>query len=76
MRYLIAYDISESRRLQRVQRHMQQYARPLQRSVFLYEGNEGSPPLSTISFGIQRCLANSCKILRMVSKGNKLAAIV
>lgn len=48
MRYLIAYDISEPRRLQRVQRHMQQYARALQRSVFFYEGNEAD---------FQRCLA-------------------
>ncbi len=40
MRCLIAYDICEPRRLQRVQRHLQQYARPLQRSVYLFEGNE------------------------------------
>lgn len=40
MRCLIAYDISDPRRLQRVHRHLQQYARPMQRSVFLFEGKQ------------------------------------
>jgi CRISPR-associated protein Cas2 len=40
MQCLIAYDISDSRRLQRVHRHLQQYARAIQRSVFLFEGEQ------------------------------------
>ena len=42
MRYLIAYDIADSRRLQKLQRHMQQYAQSLQRSVYLFEGSEAN----------------------------------
>jgi CRISPR-associated endonuclease Cas2 len=39
MRYLITYDIVDARRSQRVQRHLQQCARALQRSVYLFEGS-------------------------------------
>jgi CRISPR-associated protein Cas2 len=40
MLYLIAYDITEARRLQKLQRYLQQSARALQRSVYLLEGNQ------------------------------------
>ncbi|NDP59540.1 MAG: CRISPR-associated endonuclease Cas2 [Oxalobacteraceae bacterium] len=42
MRCLICYDIAESRRLQRVGRYMQQHARALQRSIFLFEDNDAA----------------------------------
>ncbi len=40
MRNLIAYDVTDSRRLRKVQRWIQQYAHPLQRSVWLFDGGE------------------------------------
>lgn len=40
MRYLIAYDIANKARLQRVQRHTQQYCQMLQLSVYLFDGPE------------------------------------
>jgi CRISPR-associated protein Cas2 len=38
MRYLITYDIADKRRLQKLQRHLQQCAIALQHSVYLFEG--------------------------------------
>lgn len=40
MRYLIAYDIANKARLQRIQRHTQQYCRMIQLSVYLFDGSE------------------------------------
>lgn len=48
MRYLIAYDIRDPCRLRRVHRHLTQYARAIQYSVYLYDGNET---------GFARCVA-------------------
>lgn len=38
MRYLIGYDITESKRLQKVYKRLCKYATPLQYSLFLFEG--------------------------------------
>ncbi len=38
--FVICYDITENRRLQRVHRFLTQYALPLQYSVFLFVGDE------------------------------------
>lgn len=38
--YLIGYDISDSKRLQRIHRRMTRYATPIQYSVFLFDGSE------------------------------------
>ncbi len=40
--YLIAYDIGEPRRLQRVHRVLKRRAMPVQESVFFFEGHEGA----------------------------------
>ena len=40
MQYLIGYDISDSKRLQRFHRKLSRYALPLQYSIFLFEGTE------------------------------------
>jgi CRISPR-associated endonuclease Cas2 len=40
MQYLIGYDITEPRRLQKVHKKMTKYATPLQYSVFLFEGKQ------------------------------------
>lgn len=37
--YLTCYDVAEKRRRQRLHRHLRQQAQPLQKSVFLVEGN-------------------------------------
>ena len=42
MRCLICYDITAPRRSQRVVRHMQQHARAVQLSIFLFEGNKAA----------------------------------
>ncbi|MCG9059794.1 CRISPR-associated endonuclease Cas2 [Laribacter hongkongensis] len=52
MRCLIGYDIADARRLRRVQRHLSQYARPLQRSIYLLEGTEAL--LSCCQDGLQQ----------------------
>ena len=54
MRCLITYDIANSRRLQRVQRHRQQYARALQRSVYLFEGTNVA--LAHCIDGLKQCI--------------------
>lgn len=38
MRYLIGYDITENKRLQKVYKRLCKYATPLQYSLFLFEG--------------------------------------
>lgn len=38
MQYLIGYDISDTKRLQKIHRIMTKYATPIQYSIFLYEG--------------------------------------
>lgn len=38
MQYLIGYDISDEKRLQKIHRRMTKYATPIQYSVFLFEG--------------------------------------
>lgn len=40
--YLIAYDIGEPRRLQRVHRLLKRRALPVQESVFFFQGHEGA----------------------------------
>ncbi|AAU38241.1 CRISPR-associated endonuclease Cas2 [[Mannheimia] succiniciproducens] len=40
MRYLIGYDITDSKRLQRIYRRMIKFATPLQYSVFLFNGTK------------------------------------
>ncbi|MDH2998905.1 CRISPR-associated protein Cas2 [Pasteurellaceae bacterium LFhippo2] len=40
MRYLIGYDVSDDKRLQRIHRRMIKFATPLQYSVFLFEGSK------------------------------------
>lgn len=40
MRYLIGYDISDEKRLQKIYRRMLKFATPLQYSVFLFEGSK------------------------------------
>ena len=42
MRYLIAYDVSDARRLRKTQRWAQQHTLPLQRSVWLFDGGEAA----------------------------------
>lgn len=39
--YLVAYDISHPRRLQRVHRLLKKRALPVQKSVFFFQGHEG-----------------------------------
>ena len=39
--YLIAYDIADPRRLQRVHRLLKRHALPVQESVFFFRGHEG-----------------------------------
>ncbi len=38
MQYLIGYDISDEKRLQKIHKIMTRYATPIQYSIFLYEG--------------------------------------
>ena len=38
--YLIGYDISDPKRLQRIYRKMAHYATPIQYSIFLLDGSE------------------------------------
>ncbi len=38
--YLIGYDISDPKRLQRIYRKMTHYATPIQYSIFLLDGSE------------------------------------
>ncbi len=40
MRWIIAYDISDPRRLQRTARCLAHYAQRVQKSVFLFQGDE------------------------------------
>ncbi len=40
--YLLAYDITEPRRLRRVYRLLRKRALPVQQSVFLFKGTEGA----------------------------------
>jgi CRISPR-associated protein Cas2 len=40
MRWIIAYDISDPRRLNRTARCLQQHAQRVQKSVFIFEGDE------------------------------------
>ncbi len=49
MRWLIAYDITQPRRLQRVYKALCGFALPLQESVFLLEGDESA---------LQECVAD------------------
>jgi CRISPR-associated endonuclease Cas2 len=42
VRFVFAYDISESRRRSRVQRYLDKRAKHWQKSVFLYKGSEKS----------------------------------
>lgn len=42
MRYLIAYDVSDARRLRKTQRWAQQHTLPMQRSVWLFDGGEAA----------------------------------
>ena len=39
MKYLIGYDISDEKRLQKIHKKMTAFATPIQYSVFLFEGN-------------------------------------
>ena len=39
MKYLIGYDISDEKRLQKIYKRMTEFATPIQYSVFLFEGN-------------------------------------
>lgn len=38
MKFLIGYDISDEKRLQRIHRRMTKYATPIQYSIFLFDG--------------------------------------
>lgn len=38
MQYLIGYDISEPKRLQKIHKRMAKFSTPIQYSIFLYEG--------------------------------------
>ncbi len=40
MRYLLGYDISDPKRLQKVYRRMCNYAVPIQYSIFLFDGSK------------------------------------
>ena len=40
MKYLIGYDISDEKRLQKIHKRMTKYATPIQYSIFLFEGTE------------------------------------
>ncbi|MFC0322785.1 CRISPR-associated endonuclease Cas2 [Gallibacterium melopsittaci] len=40
MQYLIGYDISDEKRLQRIYKKMVKYATPIQYSIFLFEGTQ------------------------------------
>lgn len=40
MQYLIGYDISDRKRLQRIYKKMVEYATPIQYSIFLFEGDQ------------------------------------
>ncbi len=39
MKYLIGYDISDEKRLQKIYKRMTGFATPIQYSIFLFEGN-------------------------------------
>ncbi len=39
MKYLIGYDISDEKRLQKIYKRMTEFATPIQYSIFLFEGN-------------------------------------
>lgn len=54
MKYLIGYDISNPKRLQRLHRRMQKHATPVQYSVFLFEGNARA---------LQSCLDEALSII-------------
>ncbi len=53
-KYLIGYDISNEKRLQRVYRKMLKYATPIQYSVFIFEGSD------TL---LQRCINDILTVL-------------
>ncbi|RMD71276.1 MAG: CRISPR-associated endonuclease Cas2 [Gammaproteobacteria bacterium] len=40
--YLVAYDIRDPRRMQRVHRFLKRHALPVQESVFFFQGTEGA----------------------------------
>lgn len=63
MRCLIAYDIADPRRLRRVQRHLAQHARPLQRSVYLFDGTDGL--LARCVDGLQARIDPACDDVRL-----------
>ncbi len=54
MQYLIGYDISDPKRLQKIHRKMRKFATPLQYSIFLLEGT---------NIHLDKCLAEVLKIL-------------
>lgn len=54
MRHLIAYDIADTRRLQKAYRYLTQHAIPLQNSVFLHIGSREEA---------QHCYQELCRIL-------------
>lgn len=54
MRHLIAYDIADTRRLQKAHRYLTQHALPLQNSVFLHIGSQEQA---------QQCFDGLCRML-------------
>lgn len=54
MHFLIAYDIAQPRRLQRVARLLERHAVRCQKSVFLYEGDAAS--IKSLLADVSRCM--------------------
>lgn len=53
MQYLIGYDISDEKRLQKIHKTMTKYATPIQYSIFLFEGTRKE---------LQRCISDILNI--------------
>lgn len=63
MNYLIGYDISEPKRLQKIYKRLTKYATPIQYSVFLFEGT--SSELKNCLDELLKCLNKSEDDLRV-----------
>ena len=72
MKYLIGYDISDEKRLQKIYKRMTEFATPIQYSVFLFEGN-----LAHLQKGLNKVLdilnkkEDDLRVYPLPAKGNQ-----
>lgn len=72
MKYLIGYDISDEKRLQKIYKKMTEFATPIQYSIFLFEGSQ-----EHLQKGLDKVLnilnkkEDDLRIYPLPSKGNQ-----